>query len=454
MFTLFLGSKYPSLSQFLIHKSFETLKTINITHFKLFTVLTIFFVYLSRINAYEGFGSVTKGAEDYQGFETYHVTSLNDAGTGTLRDAVSKKGRYIVFDVGGVIELKSTLNFPYSYITIDGLSAPSPGITISTPGIRTCIEAKGSIGPAHDIIIHNIRIVGSGGNVEEIDILEFDGSNSPIYNVIYDHITANSAGDGVFDFWGEVHDVSVSYCLIMKTEKACHFSNADFIRERISIHHNVYAKNNERQIKMRYKNDLIDYVNNTVYGWGWYEGGASGLYIGSNEDISNEEYPKLNVENNIYHFVPDLDGKENDAIVRDIEGRIYFNGNRFPEGETDDNSTSPQHVIPSFAQVKKYPVEQLGDSVVPFVGTHYRSEEESSMLQEISIVVGGSGLKTTARPSYAFNASKKISGNGSIHTTYLLINDFNGNNSEFIFNALGRNIPRSGLTTKGLYIGK
>ena len=35
------------------------------------------------------------------------MTNLNDAGTGSFRDAVSKPWRIIVFDVSGVIKLSS-----------------------------------------------------------------------------------------------------------------------------------------------------------------------------------------------------------------------------------------------------------------------------------------------------------------------------------------------------------
>jgi hypothetical protein len=82
----------------------------------------------------EGFG-VTAGGD---GGEVYRVTSLADTlppGPGTLRDAVSRPHRRIVFDVAGEIRLVDYLFIRQPYLTIDGLSAPAPGITLRDFGV-------------------------------------------------------------------------------------------------------------------------------------------------------------------------------------------------------------------------------------------------------------------------------------------------------------------------------
>ena len=80
----------------------------------------------------EGHGRYATGG---RGVNIVHVTNLNDSGTGSFRSAVSSGKRIVVFDVGGIIELKSDLTIKDN-ITILGQTAPYPGITLRYRTVR------------------------------------------------------------------------------------------------------------------------------------------------------------------------------------------------------------------------------------------------------------------------------------------------------------------------------
>src|ERR1700748_1158859 len=71
-----------------------------------------------------GFGANATGGRTGT---VYHVTNLNDSGTGSFRDAVSASNRIVVFDVGGYISLSTAVSVS-SNITIAGQTAPGGGI--------------------------------------------------------------------------------------------------------------------------------------------------------------------------------------------------------------------------------------------------------------------------------------------------------------------------------------
>ena len=67
----------------------------------------------------------------------YHVTNLNDSGTGSLRDAVSQPNRIVVFDVSGVIKISSRIGFAKN-LYVAGQTAPGEGIIVYGDGVTLC----------------------------------------------------------------------------------------------------------------------------------------------------------------------------------------------------------------------------------------------------------------------------------------------------------------------------
>src|SRR6185503_10115139 len=138
----------------------------------------------------------------------YHVTNLNDAGAGSFRDAVSASNRFVVFDVGGYIQLVTAVSVK-SNITIAGQTAPGQGI-----GFR---GGEISFANSSNIICRYIRIrLGSETASTEDDALSlFRARNVMIDHNSYEFGPWNNI-DAVSDDWqnSPVTDVTIQDSLI------------------------------------------------------------------------------------------------------------------------------------------------------------------------------------------------------------------------------------------------
>jgi len=228
---------------------------------------------------YQGFGAATPGGS---GGSNFRVTNLNDSGQGSLRDALSKGNRRIVFDVSGEIIFNGGyVPIRGAFITIDGFTAPSPGITIRNGGI----EISGKKG-AHDIIVRGIRI----RNSDKDGIRITNGA----YNVVIDHVSIHGTGDGTLDITEGTHDVTVSWSIFAEPASGKTML-IDYNPSSITLHHNLFVKGRTRNPQVRIGaagtpagNTTLDMRNNAV--WGWGSGHGTLIRYG----------PRVNVVNNFY----------------------------------------------------------------------------------------------------------------------------------------------------------
>lgn len=374
---------------------------------KILSILLIFLClgcasYAAPPENYEGFGRVTEGHLSAPNeWDTYDVSNTDDSGAGSLRDAVSEPNRLIEFSVGGTITLESELRFRSCYTTIDGSTAPDPGITIS--GWETSFNPADGGDPVNNIIVSNIRFEDSTD-----DLLALWGSFNVISKIIIDHCTFVNSGDGVLDTTGLVSEVTQSWNLIMDNTLAQLIAGKTDQNEppleKLSVHHNLYVGNHERQPQLKRELDVVDWVNNVIYGWG---SGGYGLAIREPNDqyqyaepLYEIEYPKANIENNVIHHTGV--GNDYSAIYwpYPLVGEIYFNGNIVPDNEDDNVSSSAQHEIAEANQVTMYAANTLGNTVVPYVGTHYPTQDEIDIMDEVSKGLGGDGYPPAEEGTY------------------------------------------------------
>jgi hypothetical protein len=199
---------------------------------------------------YPGFGFKTTGGA---GRPVFRVTTLADSGPGSLRDALAKAARdggTIEFAVGGGIKLASGLDVP-GRTTIDGSSAPPPGITLW--GEHAGAAGTGVLNIADsNVIVRGLRI--RDGMNDGVHIAP--RRRSPVANVVIDHCSITNSADGGIDVTGRnglpVTDVTIISNYLAGNGGPCPKgmcgggSLAKYGVDRISYYYNFWDKNLRR----------------------------------------------------------------------------------------------------------------------------------------------------------------------------------------------------------------
>jgi pectate lyase len=240
-------------------------------------------VVMAQIPAFpgaEGFGALAHGG---RGGSVYHVTSLNDSGPGTFRDAVSKPHRTVVFDVSGVIQIKSKISTA-SDIYIAGQTAPGEGIVVYGDAV--------SFSGQNNIIVRYIRFRGS---------IQMDKGRCTVIiddarDVILDHVSIE------WGRWDNLHiknssNITLQYCIIGEAIDPQRFGAILERPDSLTIHHCLWINNTSRNPKAKAN---IQFINNVIYNWGkfGFVGGHSSLSY--HQDIINNYFIAGASSNNVF----------------------------------------------------------------------------------------------------------------------------------------------------------
>ena len=293
----------------------------------------------------EGHGRFVTGG---RGGEIYHVTNLNDSGTGSFREAVKSGNKIIVFDVAGVIALKSDLKFADN-ITILGQTAPSPGITLRYYTVQ----------PGSNNIIRFIRI--RRGQEKDIN----DGADASWQRnktgIIFDHCSFSWSIDEVASFYDN-KDFTMQWCNITEAlanaghDKGAHSYGGIWGGKNASFHHNFIAHVQNRAPRFNgarydwdgydktlYENSIqaerVDFRNCVMYNWG----NGNGCYGGPGGGY-------INMVNNYYKAGPGTSNKTRvtqmsvsdasnggDNPFPGYASRYYINGNYVTAASSPEN---------------------------------------------------------------------------------------------------------------------
>lgn len=267
----------------------------------------------------EGFGAFATGG---RAGTVVHVTNLNAEGAGSLADAVSKSGRIVVFDVGGVIDITNKAITIASNVTIAGQTAPGEGITVY--GGR--VIASGN----SNIIIRYLRMRGGKSVNQSKCTLTLDNCS----NVILDHCSIS------WGPWDDVHikdanNITWQNCIISEGIEPQRFGSITDGTRNWTISHCLWIDNKSRNPKMKC---YLQYYNNVVYNY------AMGI-IGGHSAGDNYQ----DVMNNYFIAGPNTTGDKyfDDWTATDhlYSTGNYYDGNK--DGKlngtliTDHNSATP-----------------------------------------------------------------------------------------------------------------
>lgn len=197
----------------------------------------------------EGFGRFATGGA---GGETVHVKNLEDSGPGSFREAVSQPHRVVVFDVAGVIQLKSNVAVS-SDVSILGQTAPGEGITLYGRSV--------SFSGQNNVIVRYLRFrQGISGDRGKCSVNVSRGSN-----MIFDHCSIEWGRWDCLGLTQGSHDITFQNCIIGEGVDPQRFGSLTDSVTNITYTHNLWINNQSRNPKAKGK---IQYVNNVVYNWG------------------------------------------------------------------------------------------------------------------------------------------------------------------------------------------
>ncbi|MBC7782839.1 MAG: hypothetical protein H7144_03285, partial [Burkholderiales bacterium] len=278
----------------------------------------------------EGFGgtALTGGLTG----DVYHVTSLADTSTpGTLRYGIRESGfpaggRTIVFDVGGTIQLTSSLDIKnVSKLYIAGQTAPSPVTLLGNTFSITSSSDK----TTSNIVVRYLS--ARNGVVAERDSATMAGSGSG-NNLIFDHLSTSWGRDENLSTTNNNTNVSVQYCMNYESLDDADHGYGSLIRPQIvssvSYHHNLIANNRSRNPRPGSYNQnklTFDFRNNVVYNWLEKAG-----YTGGSSASDGLEYVDMNYVGNYVIAGPESVNSTAYAFTKspNVHLQAYQSGNR------------------------------------------------------------------------------------------------------------------------------
>jgi hypothetical protein len=275
----------------------------------------------------EGGGAFSFGG---RGGKVITVTSLEDNGPGTLREACEQGGaRIVVFNVAGIINLKTPIILRAPYITIAGQTAPGDGV---------CVAGESFWINTHDVVIRHMRFRRGATDVGSRD--DALGGN-PVGNIMIDHVSSSwgldenmsiyrhmwNPGDGSKEQKLGTVNVTIQNSIFFQAlDTYNHSFGSTLGGENCTFMRNLWANNAGRNPSIGW-NGQFNFINNVVYNW-MHRNADGGDYTTLYNFINNYYKPgPLTPQNSPvgHRIVKPEAGRSKLGYL--VFGRVYANGN-------------------------------------------------------------------------------------------------------------------------------
>ena len=301
----------------------------------------------------------------------YHVTNLNDSGTGSLRDAVSQPNRIVVFDVSGVIKISSRITFAKN-LYVAGQTAPGEGITVYGDGV--------SFSGADNIIVRYMRFRMGAVGTKDKDA----GGIANGQNMIFDHCSFSWGQDENFSInWDNKGTAPTNITLmnsIVGQGLMTHSAGGLMQADNITLYRILLVDNSTRNFKVK---GINQYVNNLVYNW-------KNAAYNMGGDSQGTSY--VNIENNLFINGPAVGG---DCLTGGNSDFHFYGADNWQDKNRDGiynpteftgNGGGDRQATPyAYPELEKWAANELVEKLLPEVGASlpYRDLADCYMVDEV-----------------------------------------------------------------------
>jgi hypothetical protein len=275
----------------------------------------------------EGGGAYSFGG---RGGKVIVVTSLADSGPGSFREACETGGaRIVVFNVAGIIHLKTPVMIRAPYITIAGQTAPGDGV---------CIAGESVWLNTHDVVIRYMRFRRGETNVGRRD--DAIGGN-PVGNIMIDHVSATWGLDENMSMYRHMYNdstgtqeaklgtvnITIQNSIFAEALDTWNHSFGSTLGgENCTFMRNLWANNTGRNPSVGW-NGIFNFANNVIFNW-VHRSIDGGDYRASFNIINNYFKPGPMTPKNSpvgHRILKPESGRS--KLKYHVYGRCYVNGN-------------------------------------------------------------------------------------------------------------------------------